>query len=158
MDGSFYLSAFVGTVVAVGNINQTITNKPIQGSSVIKFNAIEGSSHGSYLFNNGTQGQTKVLESYIDTGEPLEKIYEGTGVNTFNYEDGKDGTDPFDGKTGLIYLCYLGQDGFKWNSDATAGTITLETVSLSYNAATIAAACSATAASYKSKATCLISL
>jgi len=140
MDGSFYLSAFVGTVVAVGNINQTITNKPIQGSAVIKFNAIEGSSHGSYLFNNGTQGQTKVLESYIDTGEPLEEIYEGSGTDTYNYEDGT---------AGLIYLCYLGQDGFRWYSPLTNTTTTLNTVSLSYNAATIAAACSASTASYK---------
>ena len=137
-------------IVAIGVIQQTTTNKSIQGSAVIEFNALESNTPGTYLFNNGTQGQTKVLESYIDTGEPLEKIYEGTGVNTFNYEDGKDGTDPFDGKTGLIYLCYLGQDGFKWNSDATAGTITLETVSLSYNATTVATACSASTASYKS--------
>ena len=141
MDGSFYFSAFVGTVVGVGNIDQTITNKPIQGSAVIKFNAIEGSSPGSYLFNNGTQGQTVVLESYIDTGEPLEEIYEGSGTSTYNYEDGT---------AGLIYLCYLGQDGFRWYSPLTNTTTTLNTVSLSYNAATAATACSASTASYKS--------
>ena len=134
-------------IVANGIIQQTTTNKSIQGSAVIEFKALESNTPGSYLFNNGTQGQTKVLESYIDTGEPLEKIYEGSGVNTFNYEDGKDGT------TGLIYLCYLGQDGFKWNSDATAATITLNTISLSYNDSTVATACSNSATSFKSNFT-----
>jgi hypothetical protein len=128
-------------IVANGNINQSTPNKQIQGSAVIKFRAREANTPGSYLFDNGTNSQTEVIESYIDVGEPLEHIYEAPGVNTFDYEDGRNG---------LIYLCYLGQDGFKWNTSESQSTITLETVSLSYNAATIAAACSATAASYKS--------
>ena len=131
-------------IVATGNINQSTPNKQIQGSAVIKFRARESNSPGSYLFDNGTNSQTEVLESYIDAGEPLEHIYEGPGVNTFDYEDGRNG---------LIYLCYLGQEGFKWNTSESQSTIVLETVSLSYNAATIAAACSATAASYKSNFT-----
>ena len=132
-------------IVANGNINQSTPNKQIQGSAVIKFRARESNSPGSYLFDNGTNSQTEVLESYIDAGEPLEHIYEGAGVNTFDYEDGRN--------DGLIYLCYLGQDGFKWDTSESQSTIVLETVSLSYNAATIAAACSATAASYKSNFT-----
>ena len=131
-------------IVANGNINQSTPNKQIQGSAVIGFKATQTVTAGTYEFSNGVDASTDVIESYIDAGEPLEHVYEGPGVNTFDYEDGKNG---------LIYLCYLGQDGFKWNTSESQSTIVLETVSLSYNAATIAAACSATAASYKSNFT-----
>jgi hypothetical protein len=132
-------------IVANGNINQSTPNKQIQGSAVIKFRARAANTPGSYLFDNGTNSQTEVIESYIDTGEPLEHIYEGPGVNTFDYEDGRN--------DGLIYLCYLGQDGFKWNTSESQSTITLETVSLSYNDSTVATACSNPATSFKSNFT-----
>jgi hypothetical protein len=131
----------MGSITAVGNINHLNTNRQVLGSAVIGFKATEVYG-GAYAFSNGNPGYTNVIESYIDNGEPLEHIYEGSGTTTLDYQNGTAATD-----AGLIYLCYLGADGYRWNTDVSAPA--LNPISLSYNLTNVTSACGAIANSYQ---------
>lgn len=131
----------MGTPSLAGNFNQQVINNPIQGSAVIKFNAVEDTTPGVYLFNNGIASNTDVLESYVDVGEPLAQIYQNSGSISFDYKNGTTGK-------GLIYVCYLGLDGYRWNTDTTAPL--LYSLDLSYSSTTPPTACAGSDNPYKS--------
>jgi len=125
-------------VSAVGNISMGTPNRQFLGSADVEFKAIESS--GTYTYNNGTIGQDTVKESYIDAGEPDTLIYSATTASTPQYETSTGKGD------GLFYLCFLEEDGFTWSTSGTP--ITVNTISLSYNASGYETACSVTASNY----------
>ena len=129
-------------VSAVGNINMNTPNRQFLGSADVEFKATQSSGtqgSGSYTYTNGTVGQDTVKESYIDVGEPDTLIYKGS--TTTNQKETSTGKGD-----GLIYLCFLEEDGFTWS---TAGTpVVVNTISLSYNASGYGSACGATASNY----------
>ena len=127
-------------VSAVGNISTGTPNRQFLGSADVGFKALQlGGPQGTYTYTNGTLGQDTVKESYIDAGEPDTLIYKGP--TTSNQKETSTGKGD-----GLFYLCFLEEDGFTWS---TAGTpISVNNISLSYNASGYGTACSATASNY----------
>jgi hypothetical protein len=124
-------------VSAVGNINLTTVNRQVLGSAQVKFDAAQSS--GTYTYSNGTTGQDKTVSSYIDIGEPSDIIYKGSTTSTqIETSTGKG--------DGLIYLCFLEEDGFTWSTASSPALV--NTISLSYNASGYGSACAATATSY----------
>jgi len=121
-----------------GSLTFTTTNRQHLGTAQVGFKADEVST-GYYTYNNGTNSQTKVKESYVDVGEPLVTIYGGATTSTqLNTSTGKG--------DGLLYLCFLGEDGFIWD---TAGTVpTVSAISLGYDLDDYGDACSSSITSF----------
>jgi hypothetical protein len=126
-------------VSGYGSLTLTTTNRQHLGTAQVGFKADEVGAPGYYTYTNGTAGQTKVKESYIDLGEPLVTIYGGaTTSNQLNTSTGKG--------DGLLYLCFLGEDGFIWDTSATAPSV--NTITLGYDSAGYGAACGASTTAF----------
>ena len=117
---------------AVINISPT-SFKTILGSSNIDISANFAS--GAYSITENS------LESWEDAGEPSMVVKTYTGSSTLNLSKGV-----YDG---LIYLVYLGDSGFEWDSSGSASAPSLYDHELGYSATGSSTACSETASTYK---------
>lgn len=132
-------SSLMPPVTEIGLLEITTTNRQLLGTAQVGFDAEQIGQPGYYVYTNGTAGQTKTKESYIDLGEPLVTVYGGTTTsNQLKTSTGKG--------DGLFYLCFLGEGGFTWDTAATAPTV--NTISLSWSTLGYGTACGNSAGSY----------
>jgi hypothetical protein len=128
-----YQAAF-GDPMASAVINISPTNfKTILGSSNIDISASFAS--GAYSITENS------LESWEDAGEPSMVVKTYTGSSTLNLSEGV--------HDGLIYLVYLGDDGYEWDSSGSTTAPTLTEYNLGFSTASSAAACGDAPEMYK---------
>jgi hypothetical protein len=126
---------YTGGTIATINLSPT-SFKTILGSSNIDISANFDVNTEDYSIS------VNYLESWEDAGEPTMSVYTGgTESLTLNLSQGV--------HDGLIYLVYLGDDGFEWDSSGSTSAPTLTDYSLGYSTSSAAAACSASASTYK---------
>ncbi len=128
--------AGLGSSPTVSQVLQNTDNRPILSSAVLKF--VAALSGSTYTFSNGTSG-TDVLESYIDSGEPAEQIYNGSSGTENELKMGPG--------YGLVYVVYLGEDDMAWDTAGAAPT--LNDITAGYSSSSAGLACAATETSYK---------
>ena len=125
---------YTGGTIATINLSPT-SFKTILGSSNIDISANFDVNTEDYSISVNS------LESWEDSGEPTMSVYTGTVSSDLNLSQGA--------HDGLIYLVYLGDDGFEWDSSGSTTAPTLTDYVLGYSTSSAAAACSASTSTYK---------
>jgi hypothetical protein len=127
---------YTGGTGATINLSPT-SFKTILGSSNIDISANFDVNTEDYSISVNS------LESWEDSGEPTMSVYrnQSAGFSDLNLSQGA--------HDGLIYLVYLGDDGFEWDSSGSTTAPTLTDYVLGYSSSSAAAACSASTSTYK---------